>query len=127
MKKLHTIALLAAIFLGSVPATADILSRIDSTCKHSGDIAYGVMVARQNGVALSDLLSKLSELWSEQPADGLYKTIRLMVRAMTIQAYETPRFLVEANKVRAAEEYRDTFTLSCYEILKKEVVNALKE
>lgn len=73
-------------------------------CRAMGDMAEGIMDARQTGVPMSDVMGlpgapgPMADLW----------------RATTIAAYDTPRYHTDRSQTRAVEDFRNEVEVRCY-------------
>lgn len=94
MKKMFIAAVM--MMFSAVAFAADL-------CESSAGMAYSVMIARQNGVPLSKVLAVVPP---DEPAASIVKDI-------VMQAYSTPRYSHEDNRVEAAENFRDTVHVAC--------------
>jgi hypothetical protein len=77
----------------------------EEACKSYHELATSLMDARQSGVSLVKAMSI---------------TDRKFLQDLTIKAYKQPRYRVEENKKRAAEDFANRIYLECYEALSKE-------
>lgn len=78
----------------------------DEACANVGHAAEAVMKARQNGVALQQVLDTMNK---SQFSDDSTKAMR----AMIMMAYDRPRFNTEENKQNAINDFRDQVQLFC--------------
>lgn len=87
-----------AAFAQDAPATPQ-------ACAVIGDLAQVIMERRQEGIAMSRLMTIAPA--EEGPARTL---MLLMVRG----AYDVPRFSAPANQRRAAQDFRNTMEAECF-------------
>ena len=106
MKKL---ILATVLSVASVAAVADSRSEL---CGAIAGYAEGVMIAHQNGVPLATSLSTTEGEMAESPLLDFYK-------AIVLEAYGKPRFLVQENKDRASDDFRDKIHLLCLKSIAK--------
>lgn len=78
----------------------------EDICPTMGKIAAEVMTARQNGVAMSTLMTRTGEL-----EDG---PMREFGFALVRTAYELPRMRSEQNRQREIEDFRNEVEAACY-------------
>lgn len=75
-------------------------------CHGLGEIAYNVMLVRQTGVRMSDILALGENHESIKKYYDIYEGIVAL-------AYEVPQRRTEEDRVRAAVEFRDEMELAC--------------
>lgn len=78
----------------------------EDICPTMGKIAAEVMTARQNGVAMSILMTKTGE-FEEGP-------MREFGFALVRAAYDVPRMHSELNQKREIEDFRNEVEATCY-------------
>lgn len=101
-----TIALAGAIALSMVPGARAEDFRTN-LCPSLGVLAEQVMLARQQGTPMSDLMTMIAENASSEEHAALG-------RAVILRAYGMPRQYTVAAQIRAAEEYRVQMEAICY-------------
>ena len=104
MKK-TLIGLVMCVMAGS--ALAETPQGSAPLCAVLGEIAENVMIARQNGAALSEMMTVAD-------AAGDDTSARQLLTEIILAAYETPRFSVEGNQRRAAQDHRAMVETTCY-------------
>ena len=77
------------------------------TCSELGRLAAGVMELRQDGTPVNELIELFSR--PEVPRES-----RVLMRAMILLAYDTPRFSTERIKSEAAADFANKFMIACY-------------
>ncbi len=103
---IRTIAVL--LFLGlSFPVAAN--SQIDNAaniCKPIATLSNAIMLSRQSGVRMADIMSlpQMKELPPE---------LRGVQKSMTIEAFESPLYSTEAAKQSAITEFENKWYLNC--------------
>lgn len=100
--KLHVGMLAVALITSPAGAAED----LDAVCSMMGTMAKEIMLTRQAGVPMSEVRGKLLAQPSN-PANQLIATVIL-------EAYQEPRYSVEENQQRAADDFRNKVELSCY-------------
>lgn len=90
---------LSVIAIAALPAVAQSTEK-DDECKRVGDMAYVVMVGRQGGMGLSDMIDG----FEREPGS----------REIIIAAFEWPLMVTNEGKQTAWKEFRDQMTLRCY-------------
>lgn len=94
---------LAILPLSLTQASAD--ARLDR-CRHAADMAYEIMLERQRGRPMADMVAELSR-WPERYRD--------LARAMVKRAFERPRYPSESSQEFDAEVFRDATFSVCYD------------
>jgi hypothetical protein len=100
MKKLLSLTLALTILSSPLMAqeTGEETMEKSDYCETISELAEQIMTTRQNGVSLSDALG-ISELD--------------LVRAMVMNAWETPRYSMESLSQREIDDFRDKWHLLC--------------
>lgn len=78
-------------------------------CAFFGETAYTIMLMRQSGVRMSDILAIVENDENKKEHYDLYK-------GMAAIAYEEPVHLTQEDREQAAVEFRDMFDLSCFTV-----------
>jgi hypothetical protein len=99
-----TLTLFAALALAP-PAFAQAPVETPQACAVVGDLAEAIMDRRQEGLAMSRVMTVVPA--DEGPA-------RTLVLAMVQDAYDTPRFSTPANQRRAAQDFRNAMEAECF-------------
>jgi hypothetical protein len=86
---------------------------ITDFCSGIETLAEAIMISRQEGVAVSELM---------KIADKSTSVLSSIQRLMITEVFEKPRFTVGINKTEAIEDYKNGWFLSCY----KEQIKKLK-
>lgn len=79
-----------------------------TTCATLGKTAETVMSARQSGMAMSAMMGYVDKTAPDEDSEAL-------MRAMIIDAYNTPRYASPINRTNAAVDFRNAVELMCYE------------
>lgn len=77
-------------------------AQIDQMCKSLGGLAETVMIGRQRGIAMSEMMALA-------PND--------LTRSILIDAFKQPRMNAEDNKRRQVEDFRARVEWTCYDTL----------
>lgn len=80
----------------------------NATCLMLGQLAEGVMTARQSGKPISTVLGTL---------DGGSSDIDNLARTIIIEAYEEPRWNGSEYQSRAITEFENSVMVRCYKTL----------
>ncbi len=104
MRAISPICLATAVLIASGPAQADLTDIRRDECAIRGEYAEMIMAARQDGIALDDLLGVLEqsdyfELWE----------------LMAVMAYRNPRRSSEAGRAEVVSDFRDLIQVDCLE------------
>ncbi|MEM9967584.1 MAG: hypothetical protein AAF755_05730 [Pseudomonadota bacterium] len=88
-----------------IPMTAPFASAQEAgICEQAGNIAEVIMMARQEGVPLSQVVKIAKESFNEEKA----------VVDMAVLAYEQPRYSSAAVKQQTIQDFRNNVELACY-------------
>ena len=98
--------IIAALALTTTPIAAMTQDQ-QAMCKSLGALAHQVMVNRQAGIALSDMLEALPK--GQENADVGKAIIHIVMTA-----YETPRYSTRTYQIVAAEDYRNDIETACF-------------
>lgn len=93
----------ALLFYMTSPAYA--ADEVQQVCAQIGELAQSTMIARQGGVAIS-------QLWPEDGSGP--ETIISIHRAMLLEAYKTPQYHTEERQVDAVNEFRNIWETACF-------------
>jgi hypothetical protein len=93
--KALTALTLAILMTLSTTAAADV-------CKEKADIAAQLMGVRQMGVPMADVMAIFE-------GNALYTM-------MTVEAYETPRYVTKEIQERQIAKFRDKWYMLCYKV-----------
>lgn len=110
---MRSLALFFALALLATPVLASDLhapDKDDDICTRIAKIAGSTMALRQSGVPLSDQLQ--DNAWVAE-ATGMSEAIQYIVRTITIDAYDTPRFHSKKYREYAEMEYRNKVHVAC--------------
>lgn len=99
---------LAILALLTVPATAAIADERDEVCAKFSDDAHKIMMARQTGMSLQEVIRIVVDATPSQSSKDL-------VRSVIINAYKSPRYLSEDLQDRAARDFADRYHVYCLE------------
>jgi hypothetical protein len=77
----------------------------EATCLLIGQLAKGIMTARQSGTPMSKVINLLG---------GEASTINDLARQLIIDAYEQPRFSGDKYQQRAITEFENEAMVMCY-------------
>lgn len=91
--------IVALIGLMGSPAMAQTTDDIEA-CSAYGGLAAEIMMHRQNGVPISTILGVFGESETQE-------------KAMTMEAFEVPRFHSPSGKKRAVDDYRNDIEVRC--------------
>lgn len=102
MKTIKAALILAAMLAPSVArAEGDI-------CAEIGELAQTIMKGRQSGAVMSEMIAAATRIDGPQPMKDL-------AVAMIREAFVTPQFSVDENRVEAALQFRNANELACYQ------------
>lgn len=100
-------------FLGlltlTVPSAAQAPEELNALCSSVGNIAEEVMIARQEGTTMSEMMTLATE-----SGEGLFQEI---LTDAVKRAYAEPAFRTEDMQRAAIRDFRNTFELECYQSL----------
>ena len=77
------------------------------TCADMGNLAESIMVARQNGIPISQLVVIIDAAEDSPGANRLYRSI-------VLEAYERPRFMSASSRTRSIEDFRNDIETFCF-------------
>jgi len=96
--KITAIALTA--FIMATPSMAEPLTA--ETCKSLGNLAEIIMVKRQDGFTMSQMMTI-----SDVPA----------IQAMVVDAFDEPFMMYDENKSNSIRQFRELYELACFKLL----------
>ena len=88
------------------PTAQDAQTVMDSTCKQVGNFAQALMLRRQEGHAMSEVMDAMAA------ANG--GTVQPDIRNIIMAAYAEPRMMTPENQKRQVEEFRNDQELACF-------------
>ena len=119
MKNYIAIAALAAA-LTTPPAGAEVGNA--EFCGSLGKMARSIMIARQNGKDVNDILQKaLATLGPDQRelrVKGIAKNLGEIYVSIVMAAYETPRYGTRAFRERAVDDFGNDWSVACLKLVR---------
>ncbi len=85
----------------------------DELCKDLYDMSYKIMNMRQWGTPIVKQMDTIDKMEKGNPK---IKPITNLLRKVIVSAYETPRFEVKENQVKAAQNFANEWASTCYKI-----------
>ncbi|MGY6663206.1 MAG: hypothetical protein ACXIVO_12895 [Glycocaulis sp.] len=82
--------------------------REEDRCAALGELAQGIMQARQGGRPMSEILRATEE--------DRFAPLRPVIRSMVIEAYDRPQHWTDDMKREAAQRFRNDIELMCYQL-----------
>ncbi|MCO6427541.1 hypothetical protein [Nitrosomonas communis] len=98
---MRAFVLLAVLFVQSAQSHANDLQ---SWCESISKLGAAIMSSRQSGVAMSEIMKQ--KFFESQKLNNL-------IEAMTINAFEEPRYHSEEMQKRSVEDFRNSVYLEC--------------
>ncbi|MCU4582864.1 hypothetical protein KTJ32_17860 [Acinetobacter gyllenbergii] len=80
-------------------------------CKDLDGIYYSIMKKRQQGTPIVKQMDLVDKTEKKLPNE---KALHDLLRKAVISAYEEPRFQVEENQEKAAQDFANSWTTACY-------------
>ena len=97
--------IIAGVVLGMISISALAEEKRDP-CLWVSNLAERIMKSRQNEVPMAKIMGVVSG------GDGS-KEMKLIMKSMVIDAYETPAFSTETNKAKAISQFQNDMYLGC--------------
>lgn len=94
------------LILAAIIALSPAHSFAGDVCSSLGNIAESIMIKRQQGVKLSEMMKIINSL----PVNPITEVTRFIV----IGVYKKPRYLTETFQNQAIANFRNKVELACY-------------
>jgi hypothetical protein len=93
------------------PTVLSVQNQIIDYCASTGEQGAGIMLARQSGVKLTDLLALMNE---HAPDEGI---ARHLTHQMSMKAYAGPRYSTESVQESAIEDFQLSSEFECFKYI----------
>ena len=83
----------------------------DEDCSQLHDITFKIMKMRQWNISIVDQMNTIEEMRKVNPKNT---AMHKLLQEIVISAYEEPRFNTEEYQEKAAKDFANNWTASCY-------------